>query len=80
MKVWIRKSRALVEEAINKLKSLGASCKTVSLPHTEYAVPVYYIIATAEASSNLARFDGVQYGFRSRNQIQSTENRLIEYV
>jgi aspartyl-tRNA(Asn)/glutamyl-tRNA(Gln) amidotransferase subunit A len=56
--------KAIVEEAINKLKDLGADYKQVTLPHTEYAVPVYYIIATAEASSNLARFDGVQYGFR----------------
>ncbi len=76
--------REIVEEAVNKLKSLGASCQTVSLPNSEYAVPVYYIIATAEASSNLARFDGVQYGFRAENQesgIQNpasgTENRLI---
>ncbi|MCX5695336.1 MAG: Asp-tRNA(Asn)/Glu-tRNA(Gln) amidotransferase subunit GatA [Candidatus Omnitrophica bacterium] len=56
--------KAAVEEAISKLKSLGAQFKEVSLPHTEYAVPVYYIIATAEASSNLARFDAVQYGLR----------------
>jgi len=56
--------KTIVEEAINKLKNLGANYKSVSLPHTEYAGPVYYIIATAEASSNLARFDGVQYGFR----------------
>jgi aspartyl-tRNA(Asn)/glutamyl-tRNA(Gln) amidotransferase subunit A len=56
----------MVKEAINKLKDLGAECKEVSLPHTEYAVPVYYIIATAEASSNLARFDGVQYGLREK--------------
>ncbi|RJP28671.1 MAG: Asp-tRNA(Asn)/Glu-tRNA(Gln) amidotransferase subunit GatA [Candidatus Omnitrophota bacterium] len=55
-----------VEEAIKKLDSLGVECSQVSLPHTEYAVPVYYIIATAEASSNLARFDGVQYGLRAR--------------
>jgi aspartyl-tRNA(Asn)/glutamyl-tRNA(Gln) amidotransferase subunit A len=53
-----------IEEAIGKFKSLGAAVKEVSLPHTEYAVPVYYIVATAEASSNLARFDGVQYGLR----------------
>jgi aspartyl-tRNA(Asn)/glutamyl-tRNA(Gln) amidotransferase subunit A len=59
--------KAVVEEAINKLKNLGANYKSVSLTHTEYAVPVYYIIATAEASSNLARFDGVQYGFRTAN-------------
>ena len=56
----------IIEEAISKLKALGAESKQVSLPNTEYAVPVYYIIATAEASSNLARFDGVQYGFRAK--------------
>jgi len=58
--------KAIITAAINKLKELGAAYKEVSLPHTEYAVPVYYIVATAEASSNLARFDGVQYGYRSR--------------
>ena len=57
---------AAIKEAISKLEKLGASFKEISLPHTEYAVPVYYIIATAEASSNLARFDGVQYGFRAK--------------
>lgn len=55
-----------VEKAIEELKAQGAYTEEVSLAHTEYAVPVYYIIATAEASSNLARFDGVQYGFRSK--------------
>jgi len=59
--------KEIIEEAVNKLKELGAQCSPVSLPHTEYAVAVYYIIATAEASSNLARFDGVQYGLRARN-------------
>jgi aspartyl-tRNA(Asn)/glutamyl-tRNA(Gln) amidotransferase subunit A len=54
-----------VWNAINLLKKLGADYKEVSLPHTEYAVPTYYIVATSEASSNLARFDGVQYGLRS---------------
>ncbi|MBU4418746.1 MAG: Asp-tRNA(Asn)/Glu-tRNA(Gln) amidotransferase subunit GatA, partial [Candidatus Omnitrophica bacterium] len=49
------------------LQNLGAVIHQVSLPHTEYAVPVYYIIATAEASSNLARFDGVQYGYRAQS-------------
>ncbi|MDP2938993.1 MAG: Asp-tRNA(Asn)/Glu-tRNA(Gln) amidotransferase subunit GatA [Candidatus Omnitrophota bacterium] len=53
-----------IEQAINLLKSRGAVVKEVSLPHTEYAVATYYIVATAEASSNLARFDGVQYGLR----------------
>ena len=53
-----------VREAIALLKGKGAQIAEVSLPHTEYAVAVYYILATAEASSNLARFDGVQYGHR----------------
>jgi aspartyl-tRNA(Asn)/glutamyl-tRNA(Gln) amidotransferase subunit A len=57
--------RASVEGAVDKLKELGANVVDVSLPHTEYAVPVYYLIATAEASSNLARYDGVRYGFRA---------------
>jgi len=58
-----------VKEAIECLKSLGADCKGVSLPYTDYAVSVYYIVATAEASSNLARFDGMQYGLRAPVQL-----------
>lgn len=53
-----------IEKAIEKLKGLGARVIEISLPHTEYAVATYYIVATAEASSNLARFDGVKYGHR----------------
>ncbi|MBF0485000.1 MAG: Asp-tRNA(Asn)/Glu-tRNA(Gln) amidotransferase subunit GatA [Candidatus Omnitrophica bacterium] len=53
-----------VHEAIDILKKEGAVIKDISLPHTEYAVATYYIVATAEASSNLARFDGVEYGLR----------------
>ncbi len=62
-----REVKEAVEEAIAQLRKLGAVVSEVSLPHTEYAVGVYYIVATAEASSNLARFDGVQYGLRARN-------------
>ena len=56
--------KASMDNAIKVYKDLGAECVEVSLPHTEYAVSVYYIVATAEASSNLSRFDGVEYGHR----------------
>ncbi len=56
-----------VEDAIQSLAKLGCEVVPVSLPHTEYAIPTYYIVATAEASSNLARFDGVRYGYRAKN-------------
>lgn len=54
----------LVKDAINKFEDMGAICEETTLPHTEYALPVYYLIAPAEASSNLARYDGVRYGYR----------------
>ena len=57
--------RSAVESGIAALKAVGCIVKPVSLPHTKYAVPVYYLVATAEASANLARFDGVRYGYRS---------------
>jgi aspartyl-tRNA(Asn)/glutamyl-tRNA(Gln) amidotransferase subunit A len=60
----VRKS---VEAAIQRLAGSGCEIVPVSLPHTEYAIPTYYIVATAEASSNLARFDGVRYGYRARD-------------
>ena len=53
-----------VGRAIERMESLGARVETVHLPHTEYAVATYYILVTAEASSNLARYDGVKYGYR----------------
>jgi aspartyl-tRNA(Asn)/glutamyl-tRNA(Gln) amidotransferase subunit A len=56
---------AAVKSAIQTLESLGAETIPITLPHTQYAVPVYYLIAPAEASANLARFDGVRYGPRS---------------
>jgi len=57
--------RQAVEAAIEQLRAAGAEIKPISLPHTRYAVPTYYVIATAEASANLARFDGVRYGYRA---------------
>ncbi|MGS0763864.1 Asp-tRNA(Asn)/Glu-tRNA(Gln) amidotransferase subunit GatA [Syntrophomonas curvata] len=59
-----KKTRDLVMEALKKYGELGAIVEEVSLPHSEYALPAYYIIAPAEASANLARFDGVRYGLR----------------
>jgi aspartyl-tRNA(Asn)/glutamyl-tRNA(Gln) amidotransferase subunit A len=57
--------RQAVELAIDRLRGLGCEIVPVSLPHTPYAIPAYYIIATAEAASNLARYDGVRYGHRA---------------
>lgn len=57
--------RAAVEKGIDDLKAAGCTVKPVSLPTTKYAIPTYYLVATAEASANLARFDGVRYGYRS---------------
>ncbi len=62
-----KRVREKVEAAIRQCENLGAELVEVSLPHTSYAVGVYYIIATAEASANLARFDGVRYGHRAQN-------------
>ena len=62
----------LWKKGIEFLKDAGAIIKDITLPHTKYALPAYYIVAPAEASSNLARYDGVKYGYRSKG------NNLIE--
>lgn len=59
--------RNAVQNAINTFKNFGAEIQEISLPYLEYSIGIYYIIATAEASSNLARFDGVKYGYRTQN-------------
>jgi aspartyl-tRNA(Asn)/glutamyl-tRNA(Gln) amidotransferase subunit A len=59
--------RAAVEASISKLRAAGCEIIPISLPHTTYAIPTYYVIATVEASANLARFDGVRYGHRSKS-------------
>jgi aspartyl-tRNA(Asn)/glutamyl-tRNA(Gln) amidotransferase subunit A len=63
-----REVERAVKEAIRKFESLGAVPVEVSLPHTGYAVATYYVLATSEASSNLARYDGVKYGFRAEGK------------
>jgi aspartyl-tRNA(Asn)/glutamyl-tRNA(Gln) amidotransferase subunit A len=67
--------RAAIEKGIASLETAGCTVKPVSLPHTKYAIPTYYLVATAEASANLARFDGVRYGYRS----PQSENLLAMY-
>jgi aspartyl-tRNA(Asn)/glutamyl-tRNA(Gln) amidotransferase subunit A len=57
--------RAAIEGGIAQLGKAGCEIVPISMPHTAYAIPTYYVIATAEASANLARFDGVRYGYRS---------------
>ncbi|HVJ48146.1 Asp-tRNA(Asn)/Glu-tRNA(Gln) amidotransferase subunit GatA [Desulfitobacterium sp.] len=57
--------KKVLEEVLETLQGLGAIVEECSLPHTEYAMPAYYLLATAEASSNLARYDGVRYGYRA---------------
>ena len=57
-----------VRRAVDKIEGLGAECVEVSLPHTEHVVAAYYVIAPSEASSNLARYDGVKYGYRDKDK------------
>ncbi len=66
-RVWTAEVRAAIEAGIEKLRAKGCSIHPISLPHSRYAIPTYYVLATAEASSNLARFDGVRYGYRAED-------------
>lgn len=67
------KVKSEIDKAVKKYQELGAEIVEVSLPHTEYAVITYYIIAPAEASANLARYDGVRYGYRNMNATSAPE-------
>lgn len=72
-----------INETLKKLESEGAELVPISLPHTKYGIATYYILATAEASSNLARFDGIRYGHRAEkssvvDELKEEESRLRE--
>lgn len=69
--------QAAVKNAISVFKKLGATVDEVSLPHSKYGVPVYYIIASSEASSNLQRFDGIRYGYRAQD-VQNLEDVYVK--
>ncbi len=69
-----------VREAIKKLESEGARVKEITLPHTQWALATYYIIMPAEVSANLARFDGIKYGYSTNNKQQTTNNLLDVYL
>ena len=64
--------RRAFDAALETLKSAGAALVDIELPHAKYAIPVYYLVATAEASSNLARYDGVRYGYRSTREVEGS--------
>ncbi|HET6567930.1 MAG TPA: amidase family protein, partial [Rhodothermales bacterium] len=75
--------RNMLEEQVAALKELGARVVEVSLPHTDYGIAAYYVLATAEASSNLARYDGIRYGYRAdlkdvRRSLESERRALVD--
>lgn len=65
------KIKDVFDKAVSKFKKLGAEVKEISLPHSQYAIPTYYIIVPSEVSSNMARFDGIKYGLRADDRVKS---------
>jgi aspartyl-tRNA(Asn)/glutamyl-tRNA(Gln) amidotransferase subunit A len=63
--------KVVFEKSLEKFKALGAKVETISLPHSQYALPTYYIIMTSEVSSNLAKFDGIKFGLRADDKTDS---------
>jgi len=70
---------AATSAALERLKARGAALVDIELPHARYATPVYYLVSTAEASSNLARYDGVRYGFRSKPHVADGAARAVTH-
>lgn len=75
-----KEAEQLVKRAIKKFEEAGAKIEEISLPHTEYALPAYYLIVPSEVSANLARYDGIKYGRRAANQKQKSSNLLDIYL
>ena len=71
-------AKSIVLQVANLISKDGVQCENISMPHTEYAIPCYYILVTSEASSNLARYDGVQYGYRAGSREQGAGSNLLE--
>jgi aspartyl-tRNA(Asn)/glutamyl-tRNA(Gln) amidotransferase subunit A len=69
-----------IEQAIDVFKAMGASVHPVALPHSRYAIAAYYIIASSEASSNLARYDGAHYGFRAQTRSEVASDGSLEMM
>ena len=68
--------RRMIDTQVDRLRAEGAQVKEVAMPHTEYGIATYYVLATAEASSNLARYDGIRYGYRA--DVKATQRTLAE--
>jgi len=75
-----REVKEEIEKAIKNFEKIGAKIKKVSLPHTRYALAVYYIIMPAEVSANLARYDGIKYGYSMNSEQQTMNNLLDNYL
>jgi aspartyl-tRNA(Asn)/glutamyl-tRNA(Gln) amidotransferase subunit A len=70
--------KEIFEKSLEKFKKLGAKIETISLPHSQYALPTYYIIMTSEVSSNLAKFDGIKYGLRANDGKDDKNTQAVE--
>ncbi len=68
----------VIKKAIKKYEEMGAKIEEISLPHSEYALPCYYIIAPSEASANLARYDGIKYGYSKNLKLKTQNPNLLE--
>lgn len=66
---------SVIKESIERLRSLGAEIREISLPHSQYGLAVYYIICPAEVSTNMARYDGIRFGYATQNPFDRDMSR-----